>query len=162
MSNFNKQQEFFKLFLVPLLAIITGIASENQLIEWFSSIAGIITGIPIIVEWMKVKWNFADKKFWKFYVSQWASYGVAVVMVYSSWAFRLGMEELTLSLLTIIKLLGAGLLLGFASSQAWFKLEWVQLALARLFGRLEKIQQINRINFLKKKLEQETKHNKNP
>ena len=157
MSNINKQQEFFKLIIVPLLAVVTGIASNDQIIEWFSSIVGIVTGIPIIVEWMKVQWNFSDKKFWKFYLAQWATYGVAIVMVYVSWIFRFGFEYLTLSFLTILKLLIAGVILGFASSNAWFKIEWVQIALARLFDRFDKIEQLNRIKNLKDKLEQEKK-----
>ena len=150
-NKVNRSNEFLKLIIIPLLSLLTGIASQDQFVEWLSSIVGIITAVPIIVEWLKVWRGFADKKFWGIYVARWATYGVAIVLVYLSWILRLGFEELTLSLWTIIKLLIAGLIIGFASSYAWFKVEWVQLALARLFDRIDKIQKLEEAKKLRQK-----------
>ncbi len=146
----NKINELLKLIIVPMMALMTGIASQDQFIEWLSSIVGIVTAVPIIVEWMKVTWNFSDKKFWRFYIAQWATFGVSIAMVYLSWLLRYGFTDLTLSFLTLLKLLIAGLLIGFAASNSWFKIEWVQLALARLFDRLDKVKKLEEARALRK------------
>jgi hypothetical protein len=137
-------KEWIRLLLPPAIAAFVGVITESQFVESLATLGGIVTLVPILVEWVKQKYSLSGKK-WLFgwSASKWVSWGLAIGLIYLSWAVGFGFETMTWIKAGVYGI-GAGLV-----SNGYFTLEQVQFFLAIVFGRQDKIDKINAINAIK-------------
>ena len=139
-------KEWIRLALPVAVSLFLGIVTQNQFIEGLATLAGIVTLVPIFVEWAKTQWNLSGKK-WLFgwAASRWISWLLSIGFVVLSWAVGFGFgampwyKALTFGV-------GAGLV-----SNGYFTLEQIQTMLAIVFGRTDKLQTLEAIAKLKNK-----------
>jgi hypothetical protein len=136
----NEQiKSLLKLLIPPVAAfLVAGIADAGTFVEKMASFAGIATLVPIIVEALKVQWNFADKVFWGMKVSRWVSWLLSLALVYISHAIGWAFVDFG-GLGLLIYGIGAGLV-----SNGYFTIEQVQLFLAILTGNTTKLNKLQK------------------
>jgi hypothetical protein len=142
----KNSKEWIKLMLPIAVSVVIGVVTQSQFVEGLATLAGVVFLVPVFVEYLKEKFDLSGKK-WLFgwAASRWVSWGLSIGLVVLSWAVGFGFETMG-----IWKALVYGVAVGLVSN-GYFTLEQIQLILAIVFEREDKVNRINEIIALKKK-----------
>lgn len=142
-----------KTLAIPVIMLLAGIGTSSTWLEWLASVVGIITVVPLLVEAAKVQFELSGKKWWFMSASRWLTFGFSIILVYVSYYLDFGIQlwllDLGLPVIGWLQLLVFGFMIGLTAN-GWFKIEWIEYALAIIFKREEKIIRLNQIRELKK------------
>lgn len=130
-------KSWIRLALPPLAAFTIGGFTASQFIEWMATTMGVATLVPIVVEFVKLKFDLSGKDwkvlFLKAKAARFITWGLCIVAIVISHYVGWGFQNIS-----ILSILFNMLVAGFVAN-GYYKYEWVQLLLAKVTDNLEKI-----------------------
>jgi hypothetical protein len=134
-------RELARLLIAPAIAAFFGVFTAAQFIEWMATAFGIATLVPIIVEQLKVMYDL-EGKVWKILfikkvkAARFLTWTFCIVGIVLSHWLGWGFQNIG-----IWSLVWNGLICLFIAN-GYYKLTWVQVALAKLTENLEKLKEL--------------------